>query len=107
MRDLFRASVLFLAAIFSLPCAASASGALPNPLPDRELAADTAGTAIVIAIRARATDTKPGMINAEAPGSSYGIETFSLDSGNFSRSQAATSLSVRVNLMTGPGNPVF
>ncbi len=96
MRD--RVSIFFLAAIFSLPGAASAGEALPDPLPDQELAADTGGTAVLITIRADATKTPPGAADAEASGNFSGIETFSLDRSDLSHSQAATSLSVRVNL---------
>jgi hypothetical protein len=66
------------------------------------LAANTGGTAVLIAIRADAPDTQPGMIGAEASGNSSGIETLDLGRGNLSQNQAVTSLSVRVNLMAGP-----
>jgi hypothetical protein len=107
MRERALTAILFLTALFGVPYAASAKDLLPDPLPDRELAADAGGTAILITIRAEATKAQPGLIDTEASGNFRGIETFSLDRGDLSRSQAATSLSVRLNLLAGPGIPAF
>jgi hypothetical protein len=100
-------AIFFLTAIFGSPHAASAKDLLPDPLPDQELAADAGGTAVLITVRADATNAQPGMIEAEASGNFRGIETFNLDQSDLSRSQAATSLSVRFNLPAGPGNSAF
>lgn len=107
MRKRALTAILILAAICGAPYAASAKELPPNPLPDRELAADAGGTAALITIRTDGTNAWPGMIGTESAGNFRGIETFSLDRSGLSSDQAATSLSVWVNLMAGPGGPAF
>jgi hypothetical protein len=100
--------LLSLAALSCLPQAGFARGILPLALSDQELAANAAGTSVVVVFHAWSEDTQPGIVEDRPFQAAFGIRTINQNGGVDSIGQAATSLTVRATLtMAAPPASAF